>query len=296
MGHGEIPKQLDFVQALGNRDPRILTALAVTEKLFYEIRPDETNIIEAVNFANELQRQIATVLRVEDLSKLREVSIGKTSFLASTLRSPGGKVILIRHGAQHVADEVKTLPPVSQKIRMMQIPNNMDDPLTSSSIAESAGTAYMLRFLSGQTKKPIIIKSSENLRSAEVAAMVARITNAPVTYDKRLNCINYPNSLSDDEITGLLGSENNGALLWKDEAVDAISGKGTFGKITTDVSSLISEGLQSRVINLFVTHTQQTNASDALCHEKPIRWAELGMRVFSGQQNSLLLQNGVYAY
>lgn len=289
----EQPSKADLQTELVAKDPRLNRAFKSALTLYQERKPNEADLFAAVDFANALQTRILKDLGIEG-AKPREIDLVQVAQLAKALQGTGGKVILMRHGTQQIAPDTKELKGATQKIRLMQVPHNREDPLTDVSLAETAGTAYIFRFLSTKLGKPITVKSSENTRAAEVAAFLSYLTNAPAEYDKRLTCVNYP-QLPDETIDSLLGEGSNGGLAWNKSIVDAVTGEGSYDRITRDINSVIEEGLKGEGIRIYVTHTQQTNAADLAAGAQPTRLSELGMRVFGHNRQSTLLSQGIYA-
>lgn len=45
-------------------------------------------------------------------------------------------------------------------------------------------------------------------------------------------CVNYPNDVSDEDLIGRIGENNNRALIWDKRIVDSVCGDGTDAQIS----------------------------------------------------------------
>lgn len=262
-----VKKTLDFTRAI----PLELLASASFE--------------EIAGFANQLQKNIAQTVGVDE-SKLRLVSPENIELFECFVTANPNTVAFMRHGEQNSN---------VSKLEKMQQEHNIKDPLTAKSMAEAAGTAFVLWVLQERTGIPITIKTSGNVRSAQVGAVIAKVTGSRLIYDKWLNCVNYRDDIPLEALNELLGRENNGALIWEQKRADTVcsEGEGTFQRVTEETAEVLAEGLNSQVLTLLVTHTQQTNALDKQMGEDPTRYDELGVRLV-GKESSQLIKSGFY--
>lgn len=203
--------------------------------------------------------------------------------LADIVGSSKGGLIIMRHGVQSIPDqERQQLVDPLRKIRLMQMPYNYDDPATAQSVAEASSLAIILMHMSKVNDISVEIKTSANRRAAEIGAVLSVSNQFNVSVDDRLTCVNYPTDKTDEELDLLLGSENKGALTWERQRIDGVCGEGTYDSISANIRSLINEYRDKPQLTVCVTHTPQTNASDILAHDTPVRMPELGMRIFAG--------------
>lgn len=224
----------------------------------------------------------------------RSVDPEKGAQLLDALTDPSAKVVFSRHGIQVLNPLAQQASGSERKMVMMFEGPNRTDPITLDSFIEAAGVAVYYAAAERKTGRKFRISSSLNRRALLVAAIFgAAIARDPVMWDPRLDCLNYP-SLPSEELNEMLGVQNNGSLPWMMDNVDLIGGKGTYGRIITDVKELIEEGFQTEGVQIYITHTQQTNALDLQhCGEAPSRWAELGCRVLFSDGRSLLMDKGI---
>lgn len=283
-----------FILGIIKRDHRIGIAIASVPRIKLNLHDQEA----MAHVVNEVQGQVAEALEMKGVI-LRQVSPGLIRDLVNAVdRTDGvteaGRYMMLRHGGQLLGRETGDLKGASQKIRLMQSPHNMRDPLTDQSIAEAVGLSLALTCISQETNLPIRVRSSVNTRAAEVAAVVTRLTGGTVAVDNRLKCIDYPKDKTDEEIDNLLGAANKGSLRWDRRTVDGVIGPGTYDRITQDVAALIHEGVTRNGLTIDVTHTQQTNAADIKVGREPSRLAEMGFSIWRLPMQSTLFGNGIF--
>lgn len=284
-----------FIHGIIRQDHRVGLALASVPN----IRLDPHDQEAMARTINVIQGQVADVLGLGGVI-LRQVSPELVREFVSAIDhsnggSDSGRYIMLRHGGQRIDGETGDLKGASQKIRLMQLPHNMVDPLTDQSIAEAVGLGLVLACVSqGINPGTIQVRSSVNTRAAEVAAVVARLTGGSAVYDARLNCVDYPGDKTDQQIDDLLGPANKGSLRWDRLTVDGVIGNGTYDRITQNVEDLIREGVTAKGWTIDITHTQQTNAADLKAGREPSRLAEMGFSVWRSPVESRLLPNGVF--
>jgi broad specificity phosphatase PhoE len=280
-------------------DSRTTRALATAKKFLQEYNKglDTYAPEEITDTANQLQKAVAFALGCQE--SIREIDVSKVTTLKDLLQTYTASAIFMRHGEQELNDETQKLSGTLRKIKQMQLPYNMTDGITDSSLVEAIGTGFVLQWILHTTKKTLQIISSENERAHQVATVIAAVTNTPVHLDHRLNSISLPSNVGTEKLLALLGEDSKEQLVWKQEIIDTICGTGTFERITQTVHGCIAESLQlQNTITLYITHTQQTNAADVEAGETPIRLPNLGFRVFSKSQNeknsAKLFVNGFY--
>lgn len=211
------------------------------------------------------------------------------------LYGEGTRVVVKRHGTQEKNCVTASLRGAEQKIRMMQLPHNMEDGLTHTSLAESAAEAVLFEYAAAITGKNVRVLSSENTRSAQPAVMISQRGGA-LAFASPLRCVNYRSDIPWQQINDLLGQERQGSLIWDEKVVNSVCGNGTFLQLTTDFTKLLQNYLNHRDENeivLMITHTQQTNIADICAGAVPERWREYGSRIFIDSQSSILLPRGV---
>jgi len=275
-------------------DDRFAKAILQIKQIAVEKIPVE----KVAHIANALQQKVASDLHVTNT--IRQINPQHIISVKDFFHTEKRTCMFIRHGEQMLNEQTKMLQNASLKIRQLQAPYNMDDPITLSSISEAIGTGWILRWLSKTTNKKMIIISSHNNRAREVAWIVAQLADTKPIFDQRLDSIFYPADKSDDEINTILGNENDGQLIWKKEIVNAVCGSGIYEKITKDIKDFLKNGLsQKEILTIYITHTQQLNAADIEVKEQPIRIANLGFRLFgtslADEQSSLIFKNGFYS-
>lgn len=289
----------DFVQTLKAQDQRFARFYGdavQAEEFARRARISQFEVERIARLANIVQLKANHGGLREQATMLREVDPQPVANALEALTGEGGRVVMMRHGGQTVNPQVALMSDDLKKIRMMQLPFNMFDPLSAHSRAEAFGTAIPLRVAQERTGKTLEIRTSENARALQLAVLIARIANAgSFLIDRRLTCVNYRSiGVSDEQLLQWL-AESKGSLPWKPEIVNRVCGEGTFEKIVRDVDRVITEGIANpNKIVLCITHTQQTNACDEREWETPTRYAELGMRIIQ-PQTSFLLKNGIYA-
>lgn len=290
-----------FTQALIQQDNRLHIALtfandSVMSRIYRPMGIGESQAANAVQLLVQSGLPEAGAVRKVDREKFQEVR----EFLAQ----PGRKLIIMRHGTQQLNAVTRNLQGALQKIRMMQPLHNRLDPLTSASIAESAGTAVLFRFTEDALRKNITVVASQNMRAAQVAGIIADIANAPASYNPILNCIEYPSpeEKSDEEILTLLGGESsNGTPPWEEVSIDTVSrsGRGTYRTITSNITELIAQTVDdgSEDIVIAVTHAQQYAAAVQVARQLTVvdreRPDELGFLVFA-KGTALVCSTGFY--
>lgn len=284
-----------FIHNIIRQDHRVGLALAAVPNTRIDLHDHEA----MAHAVNRIQGQAADMLGLGGVI-LRQVSPQLVGELVSVIDhgedvSDSGRYMMLRHGGQRLDEETGDLKGASQKIRLMQLPHNMTDPLTDQSIAEAVGLGLVLACVYQEINPgEVSVRSSANTRAAEVAAIVARLTGGSVVYDQRLNCVDYPKDKTDQEIDDLLGPANKGSLRWDRTTVDRVIGDGTYDRITENVEDLIREGVTAKGWTIDVTHTQQTNAADLVARREPSRLAEMGFSIWRSPVESTLLPNGVF--
>lgn len=226
---------------------------------------------------------VFTLFEGEDSRGIRRIDTDLMFHNIAPVLSEGG-IIVVRHGAQFA--------PGLSKIAMMQMPHNYQDPLTHISMAEAAAFAVFADQLQKSTGLPVEIWTSKNIRAYQVAQELSIFTRKEgsipnLYYKTALDCLNYPNK-PEEEINEMLGPDAKGSLLW--ERLDDFAGEGTRQMFKDNMMGLIRlafrispEGEWKNKIIIMVTHTQQTNAVDALFgDENPERYSELGFCVITG--------------
>lgn len=298
MANIEAPDGSSLLDAVVARDSRFAGALETGRSYFQtwkdHSRDPSSPSLSIWPFLMALQNKVGMELKVDiNQHRLKEewqVSGGNLARLEEVLTGDGPHVVIMRHGTQF-SDK-------PDKIEMMRFPANMKEPLTGISMAQATATGVALAVIARKLGKQIEVISSENERALQTAAIIAGIAEAGLTIDRGLNCVNYPpeKEVSNEKLLDLLGRENNGALLWREDIVDRVCGPGTFQRISRDMSRLLTRLLlrDNNVITVVVTHTQQTQAADVFAGNRPSRLRELGMRLFTPQE-STLLPNGIFA-
>lgn len=287
-----------------NYGPYLLKDLTVNDswigKAYIEVAKAKRKIINTkinghtiVGHAVDLQRAILDHLP-GDASSGRQIDSEKVECLSELVQSSQGGLIIMRHGIQFVEDEDrKRLIDPTKKIRLMQLPYNLNDPAAAQSLAEAGSLALVLMYLGLKNEIPVVTKTSGNKRAAEIGAIIAVVNGFDVAIDSRLTCANYPTDKSDEELARLLGRENNGSLAWNRDIVDSVCGEGKFDSITNDITHLIDELHDKPQLTVCITHTPQTNAADLIAGKEPMRMPELGFRLFT-KNTSILFPDNIF--
>lgn len=241
--------------------------------------------------ANKLQQDIISSLPCGE-TQLRPVSAEKVTLLTDRIQENEGGILFMRHGIQFVEDaERDRLTGSPRKIRLMQAPFNEKDPAAAQSLAEAASLALVLQHIGKKNNLPVSVVTSRNTRAADIGAIISVVNGFQIGIDDRLTCVNYPIDRTDEELEEMLGRDSMGALVWKEEILDAVCGDGTFKTIQEDVRAVLAGHYGKKEITVCITHTPQTNAADVLVGDVPIRMPELGFRLFSGDTSSQFINN-----
>lgn len=246
---------------------------------------------EIVELANSLGIYIALNLKHDQAQEaLRKVDEMTIESLRNTLENGG--VILMRHGEQR-SSGAKDLRGADLKIKMMQPFSNRTDPLTNKSICELGPTAFVLDYLVRQSNQYLTVFSSVNARALQAAAVISKTAGSKLSLDGKLNCVNYPVQLTEEQKEFLYSSQ--GLLPWREEAVDLICGKGKFNQITADVKELIDKGREGENVVLMITHSQQVSAAATYLGINNGRLKEYGMIVAPREGQPNLFESGVFS-
>jgi len=279
-----------LLRKLTANDSWIQKAYVLVAKAGREISSD-TLRDHVVAQANRVQAEILSALPASD-AKVRPIDGEKAAVLEEYIAENNGGLIVMRHGIQYVEDDTrKVLIDPVRKIRLMQMPFNHQDPADAQSLAEAAGLALVLNFISREHNIPIDIRTSQNTRAADIAAILSVVNGFQVAEDSRLTCVNYPSDRTDEELERLLGENSGGALVFKREILDAVCGEGTYDRLTDDVNSLVTQYRNGGKLVIALTHTPQTNAADVMAGDAPVRMPELGFRIFTRNRSTQFLQN-----
>ena len=199
----------------------------------------------------ELQHSEATILKPNDALFTREANPEMIQSFLNIMRRPGKKTIWMRHGLQK--------SDTAEKIPMMQEERNVNDPATENSLAEAFGFALLLNYVKRMTGKTIRVRTSENMRAGQIGAIIAEVTEGEFGVDRRLNCLNYSNELT--EVQRAYLAAHNGTVDWNEPGADLIFGEGSYRQVNQDMQDLTEELAQEdeNVIEIVMTHTQQLN-------------------------------------
>lgn len=207
-----------------------------------------------------------------------------------------GKVmILMRHGEQQMSQRVKSLPNKAlQKIAMMRMEENTNNPLTEHSQIELYGTVAVIDYIKAYSKVAWRIETSSNRRAYQAANLIGDATNIPVTNNSIWDCVNYPEE-SIISTKNLLEILPNGSLPWDLEVVNRVIGPGTYEKIHRDVN-VASKSLHDKECLLCISHTQQLNALAEQKNLPIIRLGYYGFIVITDDSRAEIFPNGIYQY
>lgn len=281
-----------FRNVILESDTRLSQAQRVFQAEFGQDRIEFSSLstVGAADLANRVQMGIAQALGVGEPARL--VSPESISALLNFTDESRNILLAMRHGQQQaVGTDFDNLDESDRKIKMMQNKHNVGDPLTPRSIAEAFGTALVLRYISENTGQKIKVKTSGNMRSMQVAAIISAVTGGNFLFDNRLNCVDYPDNLTEEQRTLL--RDNKGALAWG-EMIDTICGRGKRTEITRAIEAVRQEALAEVGLTVCVTHTQQLNALDESFGDDSIRLSELGYRAINSDSKTLLFKEGFY--
>lgn len=296
----EAPRGQDLLTQLVSEDPRLRVAIVqAKDQLFitkYTLNGVSTPPVLAVLQQGLVVRLGLPFSEANQVGERGLVNEENLKQLKEAFQADGPHVVFMRHGTQFSDNP--------DKIVMMRLPNNMNEPLTTQSMIQATATAVAIAEIARKTGKKIRVVSSENRRALQTAAVIAgaakAATTATLEIDQRLNCVNYPpiDEMSEEELRSHLDA--GGSLPWEEDAVDAVCGGGTYQRIMEDIKQMLDETLvqDSNTITIVITHTPQTQAMDTLFWQQPNRLRELGMRVVSFGQNreiqTTLFPNGIF--
>jgi hypothetical protein len=248
-----------------------------------------TQFIDAVN--KELG-QHAHANKV-DVGKIRRLEESTLVELLKQTESKEHIHLIMRHGEQDPGPEFKSLSAEDKKIAMMQTGHNESDEITPLSALEFYRTMATLAYIKAQSGYSISIESSGNKRASLPASALAEALNAPISFNSRWDCVNYPSNEQ-------LNKENrrdhlvNGALPWIPKAVNAIIGNGTYERIVSSMQEVLKTPKQSAHISIVFTHTQQTQACCQLLGLEAKRLSNYGFIDITGTNDAKLVSNGFY--
>lgn len=293
MPHIEATEGAHIFEQLTQNDSWIRATYFLVKEATTQIEFPTGYNIPLLRQAAKLQADVLACIPQNE-EQARVIDSQKTHDLANFIAQNNGGLIVMRHGKQYVEDEErKLLPGSSKKIKLMQLPFNDEDPADAQSLAEAASIALILKDISSRLQIPVDIWTSRNARAADIAAIISLANGSVIHIDNRLTCVNYPGDVSIDVLDKKIGEDNNGALVWKREIIDRVCGKGTFDRISQDMTDIISNYTQNPIITVCITHTPQMNAADALAGCTPTRIPELGFRVF-GKNSSLQFPGSIF--
>lgn len=260
------------------RDPRILTALNVSE----QVLSGETNLLSPVEVARLLQNNVALALG-EDPAKLREIHDDALERLGMLWEFEPGVKIVLRHGEQQhfsTFNPEKFSPEelsFEKKVDMMRPIWNRTDRPTPLTIAEACTVGYLIneaqqREQEKDSPRRLVLEASYMPRADGVARIFGAFTNQPVTNHEEWYCISYkPNEGSRDITAAELrakGVRADGTVPWDKTVIDAVAGIGSFQRITDGVVSFIETPIAPRTTVIVITHTQQLQALAAAFGEE----------------------------
>lgn len=258
-------------------DPRLGMAKKIVEQVFATPRLRETLTSKSIaEISLNIQNTAADALGVSR-DALRVYSAEEIEAATDFLAGKGGRSAIMRHGGQ--------LSDTANKIRRMQLPRNLEDFLTTESIAESTGTATTMALILQRIGKRGSVHTSQNNRSAGVAILLGAAMKTVPSHNVNFDCVNYRTDLSDNELNAKIGKENNGAAPWN-EGIDEICAEpGLYKRMNRLMARYAGDLMykEGNVVHFYVTHTQQTQALDLFFGNKPTRLDELGFRLVSNE-------------
>ncbi len=190
--------------------------------------------------------------------------------------------IYIRHGEQQRTEQVRKLPSIEQKIEMMRLEENLENPLTEESLSEWIEGMIIWKYLQEKTGRSQVLESSKNRRAEIPASALGFALKTQLHFNDALDCVNYPScqEMSNAEILKWLP---DGSLPWKRDKVDAIIGPGTYERITQEMEKLLSSSKDSNTMYFAFTHTQQINAIAAASDLPIVRLGNFGFILITDQ-------------
>lgn len=272
-----------FIEYYIHHDARLASALTVVQRIPIEVRNYDPHYV--AHTANEMQSAVANELKVGTYRVVSEVQVGHFFVV---LEGEEHVAAIMRHGGQQLLDGIGESER-ERKIRMMQRKSNRDNLLTSLSIVETIGASFVWDAVSRRTGIPLELETSANLRSLQVAVIMAAMANdLPVRVNSHFDCPNYPDTFTEEQ-EGLLNLD--GSISWQEHVIDPVMGRGTYAQVTNDTIAWIREKLAKLApsLSVVVTHTQQTNAADLFAGEEPTRYDELKARFFLKGKPSFVL-------
>lgn len=270
----------EFKQYILASDARLSRALSVARPFLQDPHLELFGQSGIVRVAENAQLAATRFLNLQPGIRARMLDVRKLSSLEEILSGPGSRTIFIRHGVQK--------SDATSKEEMMQEAHNVHDPVTDDSLVEAIGTTLMLMYLAAVTKRKIRVRTSENVRSAQIAVIISEMSGAEFIVDKRLNCINYPDVLNEEQKTLL--AKTGGTVPWEREGINTIAGPLTFETMTSDMKDLKEEVMQGEnVLEVFITHAQQLNALGIEGRPDP-----LGFGVSANGEEPVVYTTGLY--
>lgn len=243
-------------------------------------------------FATVLQVDVARAFPQEGIA-YRDIDPDKALDLRKFIEQNGGGIIVMRHGKQVLENEPVELEGAAKKVISMYPDHNINDPAEGQSLVESSAFALVVAQISREFKIPVSVLTSSNLRASEVAAPTAFVNHFRIKPDLRLNCANYPEGTTVEQIDTVLGKDAQGSMYWQKAPVDAVFGEGYYQATVMNMSDMIKENTGPK-ITLVVTHTPQMNAVDVICGENPSRVPELGIRVLGSRGRNIQLPHCIF--
>lgn len=292
----------DYAQELINQDPRLGVAIGlarphfeISREVLSRLTPDQIaeTVIRIQTTVYDVLKERFSRWLLTDRQPRTPSAQAITDFMKFQEDNGTTGVLLMRHGTQELDEETSKLTGSALKIAQMTEDHNENDPTTIASLAEAAGTAFTFASIQAQTDIPMSIRTSVNLRSSQVAIVMGKLLHVPTMNDYRLKCLNYPKQLSRDKVNEILGTENNGKLVWDRSIVDRIEGEGGYQRRVDNVTQLIEDYRNREALITLVGHTQEINQAQITAGHRPGSLAELGFIVFSNT-NALQMENGFY--
>ncbi len=244
---------------------------------------------ELIDFIYSEQIKLAKKHHVE--GEIRKINAKSLHELIESVKEAKRAKFVFRHGEQEFTSSEK-LTDAALKIKMMQLPNNMENPITKLSAIEFAATAFIFDYLVSNADLTATFESSVNRRAAQPAAMLADAMGSKISFAPKWSCMNYPN---EPEFTqdGYIGYLENGALPWKKENVDKLGGQHTYDNFIHDAQEFNKISLSEGQALFVVTHTQQTNAISEQNALEVSRLNPYGFILLSAQNQ--IYANGIYS-